>query len=137
MFVLGIICVIQIYKDFDSSAYNTVYGCLDLFLLLKSHLLPTGLNEKPKRWEWYSTKSNLWIAIHSFTRNHWYTHYFYNIMNVEYTMTLVSIYDDDNKCYFVLFPIFFCSFQTSLNNVLITFIFETHFIILHINFNHQ
>jgi len=105
MFVLGIICVMQLYEDFDSSAYNVVCGCLALPLMLQPHLLPTGPDEKRKWWERYSTKANLWIAIYSFIGNYWYTHYFYNIMNAEYTMPATRL---NNVPIPVIFASYFC-----------------------------
>jgi cycloeucalenol cycloisomerase len=103
IFIFGIIVVFQLYEDFDAFTYNTVLGVLALPLLLQPLFYPSAGFKSPDK-DRYSTKANVWIAIYSFIGNYWYTHYFYSVLQAEYTMP-----------------------ATRLNNVPICMFFATHF----------
>jgi cycloeucalenol cycloisomerase len=108
IFLFGIIVVFQLYEDFNAATYNTVLGVLALPLVLQPLLFPSAGFDSPDQhrplWQRYTTKANVWIAVYSFIGNYWYTHYFYSVLNAEYTMP-----------------------ATRLNNVPICMFFATHF----------
>ena len=51
--------------------------------------------------ERYIFKANLWIAVFSFIGNYWYTHYFYGVLNAEYTFDAHRLNDVPIALYFM------------------------------------
>jgi cycloeucalenol cycloisomerase len=80
--------------------------CVTLALpfLLQPILFPFAAEKNLPLSMRYSFKANVWIAIFSFIGNYWYTHYFYNVLQAQYTMP-----------------------SHRLNNVPIALFFATHF----------
>lgn len=108
IFSFAIIVVFQLYEDFTAVTYLQVCGGLALPFLLQPALLPTAGFHSPDAqrplFQRYAFKANLWLAVYSFIGNYWYTHYFYSVLQVAYTMP-----------------------SHRLNNVPIAMYFATHF----------
>lgn len=90
IFCFAIIIAFQLYEQFTAVTYLQVCGGLALPFLLQPLVLPTAGFQSPdsKRpfLERYALKANIWLAVYSFIGNYWYTHYFYSVLKVAYTM---------------------------------------------------
>jgi cycloeucalenol cycloisomerase len=91
--LFGCIVITQYYELLTPMGYIIVCASLALPFLLQPIVLPGGIMNdhlspdlhRPLL-ERYSFKANVWIAIYSFIGNYWYTHYFYSVLQVSYTM---------------------------------------------------
>eukprot|EP00939_MAST-03C_sp_MAST-3C-sp1_P000439 g439.t1 len=83
----GIIVGAKLFVYFDKIHYIVVCGGLASPLLLQPFFAPSITGEENiallKR---YSFQANLWVALFSFVGNYWYTHYFYSVLEAQYTM---------------------------------------------------
>ena len=83
--VMAVIVKMRLYESFQANDYLKVGVTLSFPCIL----LPLILADKKERhlnyFERYIVKANIFIAILSYLGNHFFTHYFYNILGMRYT----------------------------------------------------
>ena len=85
MLSMVVIVKLQLYEYFAPNDYLTFMVAMSLPCLFLPLLLADERERELPLQCRYSVKANLYIAILSYIGNHFFTHYFYNVLGVRYT----------------------------------------------------
>lgn len=119
--VVAVIVKLQLYESFTSNDFIKVGVALSVPCLLLSLLSP---NDNLPFYKRYIFKANLFVLILSYLGNHFFTHYFYNVLGMRYIGPLAGglrINDVPVSMYLMTQP-YFLSYHVLVSPVLRTFI---------------
>lgn len=131
--IFGFIVVSQCYEYFTAWGYLGVCGGLALPLMLQPILYPQAsspsidgkviVNPDTQRpfSQRYSTKATLYLVTYSFIGNYWYTHYFYSVLNAEYTMPSHRL-NNVPIAMFLATHFYFCTYHVSVSNGILRYV---------------
>lgn len=117
MGTFAVVIASQMYSWFDEWHYLYLCVGLDLPLLLQPLLAPLPAESTLPPLMRYSLKANVWIAIFAFIGSYWYTHYFYVVLDAQYTMPAHRLNDVPIALYFAA-HFYFVSYHTFSNMLL-------------------
>ena len=83
--VIAVIVKMRLYEGFQANDYLKVGVALSLPCILIPLIVADKKERHLKFFDRYIVKANLFIAILSYLGNHFFTHYFYNILGMRYT----------------------------------------------------
>ncbi|XP_003385217.2 PREDICTED: cycloeucalenol cycloisomerase-like [Amphimedon queenslandica] len=117
---MALIVKLKLYESFDSEDYIKIglalsIPCFLLQLLSKEESLPF--------YRQYLFKANLFVGIIGYLGNHFYTHYFYNVLGMRYTGPLsggIRINDVPLSMYLMTHP-YFLSYHVLVSPVIRVF----------------
>ena len=122
MFAFFLIVAFQIYESLTSpygvNSYLFVCGVLSLPYIICPLFLPRSPAElTTPLHSLYSTHCTLFLLIYSFIGNYWYTHYFYSVLNAQYTFVGIRLNDVPVGMYFAT-VFYFASYHAFSNTVI-------------------
>lgn len=115
--VFAVVIAGEMWRWFGEWEYLLLCVGLDLPLLLQPLLLPLPAERTLPLHLRYSFKANLWIAIFAFVGSYWYTHYFYSVLEAQYTFPSHRLNDVPIALYFAA-HFYFVTYHTFSNMVL-------------------
>ena len=120
MLIVAVIVKWKLYESYQSNDYIS----LGLVLISPCLFLPLVLADKDENLlslhQRYSFKANVFIGILSYLGNHFYTHYFYNVLGMRYTGPLASGFQINQVpvSMFLMTHVYFLSYHVIVTKLL-------------------
>jgi cycloeucalenol cycloisomerase len=115
--LIGVVIVTQAYEWFDENHYMAFGTSLAAPYLLQPILFPLPAEKNLPLTMRYSFKANVWIAIFAFIGSYWYTHYFYSVLQAEYSFPAHRL-NDVPICLYFMAHFYFVTYHTASNMLL-------------------